>query len=108
VNKHPTGENQCSRPLYNNLSHLSHSFDFFRESSWKVEAVSGPCKWFMVKKLLAFSRQLGIELVILIGVDDSLGRGAKRRGSCKPLIFIIITPKALKKQAYTNQGRFLG
>lgn len=47
--------------------------DFFRESPWKVEAISGPRKRWMLKKILEIARQLGIELVILIGIDDSLG-----------------------------------
>lgn len=77
--------------------------DFFRESPWKVEAISGPRKRWMLKQMLEFARRLGIELVILVGVDDSLGKKGK---STRHLQAVDIhhnhSESVGRKQAYTN------
>jgi hypothetical protein len=77
--------------------------DFFRESPWEVEAISRPRKQFMLKKLLEFARQLGIELVMLIGVDDSLGRKGKATRHLQAVDFHHNhTESSGRKQVYTN------
>jgi hypothetical protein len=77
--------------------------DFFRESPWKAEAISGPRKRFMVKKFLELARQLGIELVILIGVDDSLGKKGKATRHLQAVDYHHNhTESTGKKQVYTN------
>lgn len=48
--------------------------DFFRESPWQKEALSQPRKRFMLMKLLEMARRLGLEKVILVSIDDSLGK----------------------------------
>lgn len=77
--------------------------NFFRESPWKVAAVSKPCKRFMVKKFLELAQRLGIELVILIGVDDSLGKKGKATRHLQAVDFHHNhTESTGKKQVYTN------
>ena len=77
--------------------------DFFRESPWKVEAISGHRKRWMLKKMLEIARQLGIELVILIGVDDSLGKKGKATRYLQAVDFHHNhTESTGKKQVYTN------
>ena len=77
--------------------------DFFRESPWKAEAVSGPRKRFMVEKFLELAQQLGIELVILISVDDSLGKKGKATRHLQAVdVHHNHTESTGKKQAYTN------
>lgn len=77
--------------------------DFFRESPWKVEAISGPRKRWMLKQMLAFARRLGIELIILIGVDDSLGKKGKATRHLQAVDFHHNhTESTGKKQVYTN------
>jgi hypothetical protein len=51
--------------------------DFFRESTWAVEAVSEPRKAFMVKSLLAAAECLHLKVPLLISIDDSLGEKDK-------------------------------
>lgn len=77
--------------------------DFFRESPWKVAAVSKPRKQFMVKKLLEFARRLGIELVILISVDDSLGKKGKATRHLQAVDYHHNhSESSRRKQVYTN------
>ncbi len=77
--------------------------DFFRESPWSVETLSRPRKQFMLQKLLEFARQLGIELVILIGVDDSLGKKGKATRHLQAVDYHHNhTESSRRKQVYTN------
>ncbi len=77
--------------------------DFFRESPWKSEAIGGPRKRWMLKKMLEMARQLGIKLVILIGVDDSLGKKGKATRCLQAVDFHHNhTESTAKKQVYTN------
>jgi hypothetical protein len=77
--------------------------DFFRESPWEVETLSTPRKHFMVQKFLEIARLLGIELVILIGVDDSLGKKGKATQHLQAVdIHHNHSESSGKKQAYTN------
>lgn len=48
--------------------------DFFRESTWAMGAVSNPRKQFMVMTLLAAAKTLHLDVPLLIGIDDSLGK----------------------------------
>ena len=48
--------------------------DFFRESPWAVETISKPRKHYMLQKFLEIARRLGLASVILVSVDDSLGK----------------------------------
>ena len=76
---------------------------FFRESPWKAKAVSGPRKLFMVQKFLELARQLGIEWVLLISVDDSLGKKGRATRHLQAVDFHHNhTESTSKKQAYTN------
>jgi hypothetical protein len=57
----------------------------------------------MMKQMLEFARQLGIELVILIGVDDSLGEKGKATRHLQVVDFHHNhTQSTGKKQVYTN------
>ena len=77
--------------------------DFFRESPWEVAAISTPRKHFMVKKFLEFARLLGIELVILIGVDDSLGKKGKATRHLQAVDFHHNHSESTgRKAVYTN------
>lgn len=51
--------------------------DFFRESPWTVDLISKPRQQFMVRKLLELAQAAGIELKILVSLDDSLGKKGK-------------------------------
>ena len=48
--------------------------DFFRESPWIPAAISKPRKQFMLMKFLEIAKRLGLGSVILVSVDDSLGK----------------------------------
>jgi len=77
--------------------------DFFRESPWKVAPVSKPRKQFVVKKFLELAQRLGIELVILIGVYDSLGKKGKATRHLQAVDFHHNhTESTGKKKVYTN------
>jgi hypothetical protein len=77
--------------------------DFFRESPWEVAAISTPRKHFMVKKFLEFARLLGLELVILIGVDDSLGKKGKATRHLQAVDFHHNHSESTgRKAVYTN------
>jgi len=77
--------------------------DFFRESPWEIETISRPRKQVMLQKLLALARQLGIELVILIGVDDSLGKKGKATRHLQAVDFHHNhTECSGRKQVYSN------
>jgi len=77
--------------------------DFFRESPWKIEAVSRPRKQFMVKQMLEIAQKLGIKLDILIGVDDSLGKKDKATRHLQAVDYHHNhTESTGKKQVYTN------
>src|SRR5512136_1173570 len=77
--------------------------DFFRESPWTVEAISRPRKHWMLQKMLEMARQLGIELVILIGIDDSLGKKGKATRHLQAVDFHHNHRESTgKKQVYTN------
>ncbi len=51
--------------------------DFFRESTWSVDAVSKPRKAFMLLKLLAAAQALHLTSPLLVSIDDSLGEKDK-------------------------------
>ena len=51
--------------------------DFFRESPWKVDLIGKPRKKFMLLKTLELASQAGIELKLLVSLDDSLGKKGK-------------------------------
>lgn len=51
--------------------------DFFRESTWSVDAVSKPRKAFMLLKLLAAAQALHLTSPLLVSIDDSLGKKDK-------------------------------
>jgi len=75
----------CSqRKTLSDLSRLFHQAvdpkalaDFFRESPWTVELISKPRKKFMLAKVLELAQVAGIELKILVSLDDSLGKKGK-------------------------------
>jgi DDE superfamily endonuclease len=51
--------------------------DFFRESPWSIDQISQPRKKFMLAKVLELARTAGIELKLLVSLDDSLGKKGK-------------------------------
>lgn len=51
--------------------------DFFRESPWSIDQISQPRKKFMLAKVLELARAAGIELKLLVSLDDSLGKKGK-------------------------------
>lgn len=51
--------------------------DFFRESPWRVDLISQPRKKFMFAKILELAQAVGMELKILVSLDDSLGKKGK-------------------------------
>ena len=54
--------------------------DFFRESPWKVEAISGPRKRWMLQQMLGIARQLGHR----VGDPDRRGRQPGQKGQSHP------------------------
>lgn len=77
---------------------------FFRESPWKVNAISGPRQCFMVQKMLEIARQPGLELVILSGVDDSLGKKGRATRHLQAVDYHHNHSESTgKKQVYTNR-----
>jgi hypothetical protein len=51
--------------------------DFFRESPWTVDLIGKPRKKFMLQKCLELAHKAGMELKILVSLDDSLGKKGK-------------------------------
>lgn len=51
--------------------------DFFRESPWTVDLIGKPRKKFMLLKTLELAAKAGIELKLLVSLDDSLGKKGK-------------------------------
>lgn len=51
--------------------------DFFRESPWTVELIGQPRQKFMLLKTLELAAKAGIELKLLVSLDDSLGKKGK-------------------------------
>lgn len=72
------------RKTLSGLSRLLHHWvdpkalaDFFRESPWSVDLINQPRKKFMLAKLLELAQAAGMELKILVSLDDSLGKKGK-------------------------------
>lgn len=51
--------------------------DFFRESPWTVDLIGKPRKKFMLMKVLELAAKAGLELKLLVSLDDSLGKKGK-------------------------------
>jgi len=51
--------------------------DFFRESPWQAMDISRPRQLWMLLQFLGLARKLNLASVILVGVDDSLGKKHK-------------------------------
>lgn len=51
--------------------------DFFRESPRSIDQLSQPRKQFMLAKVLELAQAAGIQLQILVSLDDSLGKKGK-------------------------------
>lgn len=72
------------RKTLSDLSRLFHTAldpktlaDFFRESPWRVDLIGKPRKKFMLLKTLELAAKAGLELKILVSLDDSLGKKGK-------------------------------
>jgi len=77
--------------------------DFFRESPWQVEAIAGPRKRYMLMKLLEIAQLLGLASVILVSLDDSLGKKDKATKHLEAVAYHHNhTESQGKKQVYTN------
>lgn len=77
--------------------------DFFRESPWEVEAVSRPRKQYMLKRLWEIAQQTEKEPVILVGVDDSLGKKGKATQHLEAVDYHHNHSESHgKKQVYSN------
>jgi hypothetical protein len=77
--------------------------DFFRESPWQVNEVSGPRKRWMLVKFLALARKLHLASVILVSVDDSLGRKHKDTRHLEAVsVHHNHSDSTRKKQVYHN------
>lgn len=51
--------------------------DFFRESTWSVNAIANARKPFLLAVLLEAAKQLNLDLPLLVSIDDSLGEKDK-------------------------------
>lgn len=51
--------------------------DFFRESPWSIDQIGQLRKKFMLAKVLELAQAAGIELKIMVSLDDSLGKKDK-------------------------------
>ena len=77
--------------------------DFFRESPWTVDAISKPCKRYMLQKFLEIARRLGLASVILVSVDDSLGKKDRATRHLEVVDYHYNhTESSRKKPAYAN------
>ena len=77
--------------------------DFFRESPWQVIAISGPRKRWMLLKFLELARKLNLAPVILVSLDDSLGKKHKDTRHLEAVSFHHNhTDSSRKKQVYSN------
>ena len=77
--------------------------DFFRESPWTVDLVSQPRKKFMVLKLLELAAKAGLELKILVSLDDSLGKKGKATKRLEAVDYHHDhTESTKKRQAWCN------
>ena len=77
--------------------------DFFRESPWQVVDVSGPRKRWMLLKFLKLAHMLHLDPVILIGVDDSLGKKHKDTRHLEAVSFHHNhTDSTRRKQVFSN------
>lgn len=77
--------------------------DFFRESPWQVIDVSGPRKRWVLLKFLELAHKLHLDPIILIGVDDSLGKKHKDTRHLEAVSFHHNhTESTRKKQVYSN------
>jgi hypothetical protein len=77
--------------------------DFFRESPWQAIDINGPRKRWMLLKLLELARKLNLASVILVGVDDSLGKKHKDTRHLEAVSFHHNhTDSTRKKPVYSN------
>lgn len=77
--------------------------DFFRESPWQVIAISGPRKRWMLLKFLELACKLNLAPVILVSLDDSLGKKHKDTRHLEAVSFHHNhTDSTRKKQVYSN------
>jgi len=77
--------------------------DFFRESPWQVIDISGPRKRWMLLRFLELARKLNLASVILVGVDDSLGKKDKATRHLEAVSFHHNhNDSTRKKQVYSN------
>jgi len=77
--------------------------DFFRESPWQAIDVSGPRKRWMVLKFLELAHKLNLAPVLLIGLDDSLGKKDKATRHLEAVSFHHNhNDSTRRKQVYSN------
>lgn len=77
--------------------------DFFRESPWTVDLISKPRQQFMVRKLLELAQAAGIELKILVSLDDSLGKKGKATKHLEAVDYHHNhTESSRKRQSWSN------
>lgn len=77
--------------------------DFFRESPWTMDLISKPRQQFMVRKLLELAQAAGIELKLLVSLDDSLGKKGKATKHLEAVDYHHNhTESSRKRQSWSN------
>jgi len=77
--------------------------DFFRESPWQAMDISGPRQRWMLLRFLELARKLNLAPLILVGVDDSLGKKHKDTRHLEAVSFHHNhTDSTRKKPVYSN------
>lgn len=77
--------------------------DFFRESPWTVDLIGKPRKKFMLQKCLELAHKAGMELKILVSLDDSLGKKGKATKHLEAVDYHHNhTESSRKRQSWSN------
>lgn len=77
--------------------------DFFRESPWAADAISQPRKGTMLRKVLEIARRLRLASVLLVSVDDSLGKKDRATRHLEAVDYHYDhTESSRKKPTYAN------
>jgi hypothetical protein len=68
--------------------------DFFRESPWDPQDLSGPRCKFMLAQMIELARRLGYPALLWVSVDDSLGKKGKATRHQDAVAFHPTIPRA--------------
>jgi Transposase DDE domain len=78
--------------------------DFFRESPWTVDLIGKPRKKFMLQKCLELAHKAGMELKILVSLDDSLGKKGKVTKHLEAVDYHHNHPESRRKRQSWSNG----